>query len=117
VWHTFTRPAVAAIAFAQLAILVVAGSILFSLSQPTYRALGSPPPPQSANVIAMFRADTTESQMRELLRGSDASLVGGPTPTDAYLLRVPARSRDAAIARLRTDRHVLMAQPIDGATS
>jgi hypothetical protein len=117
VWQTFTRPAVAAIAFAQLAILVVAGSVLFSLSQPSYRALGSAPPPQSANIIAMFQADTTESQMREILRGSDASLVGGPTPTDAYLLRVPTRSRDAAIARLRADRHVLMAQPIDGATS
>lgn len=117
VWQTFTRPAVAAVAFAQLAILVVAGSALYSLSQPSYRALGSAPPPQSANVIAMFRADTTESQMRELLRGTGASLVGGPTPTDAYLLRVPVRSRDAAIARLRTDRHVVMAQPIDRAAS
>lgn len=117
VWQTFTRPAVAAIAFAQLAILVVAGSAIYSLSQPSYRALGSAPPPRSANVIAMFRADTTESQMRDLLRGTGASLVGGPTPTDAYLLRVPDRSRDAAIERLRTDRHVVMAQPIDGASS
>jgi hypothetical protein len=117
VWQTFTRPAVAAVAFAQLAILVVAGSVLFSLSQPSYRALSSAPPPQTANVLAMFRADTTESQMRELLSGTGASLVGGPTPTDAYLLRVPAGSREAVIARLRGDRHVLMAQPIDGPAS
>ena len=117
VWQTFTRPAVAAIAFAQLAVLVVAGSVLLSLSRPSYRALGSAPPPQSANVIAMFRADTTESQMRDLLRSNGASLVGGPTPTDAYLLHVPMRAREAAIARLRADRHVMMAQPIDGAAS
>ena len=117
VWQTFTRPAVAAVAFAQLALVVVAGAVLFSLSQPSYRALGSAPPPQSANVLAMFRADTTETELRELLRSNGASLVGGPTPTDAYLLRVPVRSREAAIARLRTDRHVLMAQPIDGSSS
>lgn len=117
VWQIFTRPAVAAVAFAQLAILVVAGSVLFSLSQPSYRTLASAPPPQSANVLAMFRADTTETELRQLLRSNGASLVGGPTPTDAYLLRVPVASREAAIARLRSDRHVLMAQPIDGAAS
>jgi hypothetical protein len=117
VWHDLNRPAFAAVAFAQLAILAVGGSVLLSLSRPSYRALGSAPPPQSANVIAMFRADTTESQMRDLLRSNDASLVGGPTPTDAYLLRVPVRSRASTIERLRADRRVVMAQPIDGAAS
>lgn len=113
-WRGLSRPAVAAVAFAQLAFVIVAGSILLSLSRPSYRALGSAPPPQSANVIAMFRPDTSEVQMRELLRVSGASMAGGPTPTDAYLLRVPPPSRDRALARLRADRHVLMAEPIDG---
>lgn len=117
VWQTFTRPAVAALAFAQLGFLIIAASVLFSLSQPSYRALGSAPAPQSANVLAMFRADTTESQMRQLLHGAGASLVGGPTDSDAYLLSVPARSRATALQRLRSDRHVLIAQPIDGAGS
>ena len=115
VWQTFTRPAVAAIAFAQLGFLIVAASVLLSLSQPSYHALGSAPPPSSANMLAMFRADTTESQIRGLLRSTGASLVGGPTPTDAYLLSVPAASREAALKRLQSDRHVLVAQPIDGA--
>jgi len=113
-WRSLARPSVAAFAFAQLLFLVVAGSILLSLSRPAYRALASAPPPQSANVIAMFRPNTTESQIRELLQGNGASLVGGPTPADAYLLRVPARSRQAVLQRLRSDSHVLMAQPIDG---
>jgi hypothetical protein len=117
VWQSFNRPAVAALAFAQLGFLIIAASVLFSLSQPSYRALGSAPAPQSANVLAMFRADTTESQMRQLLHGAGASLVGGPTDSDAYLLSVPARSRAAALQRLRSDRHVLIAQPIDGARS
>jgi len=117
VWQVFTRPAVAAIAFAQLGFLIVAASVLISLSRPSYHALGSAPPPSSANVLAMFRADTTESQIRALLRSNDASLVGGPTPADAYLLTVPARSRGAVLKRLQADRHVLVVQPIDGARS
>lgn len=116
-WQMFKRPQVALVAFAQLAFVIVAGSVLLSLSRPSYHALGSAPPPQSANLIAMFRGDTTETEIRDLLRTNGASLVGGPTPTDAYLLRVPQQSRSEVLARLRSDRHVLMAQPIDGAGS
>jgi anti-sigma factor RsiW len=117
VWHAFNRPAVAAFAVAQIGFVVMAGALLVSLSQPDYRALGSAPPPASANVIAMFRPDTTQAQLGNLLRTNGASLVGGPTPTDAWLLRVPASNRQAVLARLRGDRHVLMAQPVDGADS
>jgi anti-sigma factor RsiW len=116
-WETLTRPAVAALATAQVAFVAIAGTVLFSLSQPSYQALGSAPPPQSANVIAMFRADTTESQMRDLLRANGAMVVGGPTSADAFLLRVAPASRREALVGLRSDRHVLMAQPIDGSTS
>ena len=116
-WQVLRRPPVAALAVAQLAFVVVAASVLLSLSQPSYHALGSAPAPASANVIVMFRADTTESQLRDLLRANGASLVGGPTPTDAYLLRVPQPSREKTLAALRADAHVMMAQPIDGSTS
>jgi hypothetical protein len=114
---TFGRPVFVAIAAAQLAFLAITGTLLFSLSQPSYRALGSAPAPQSANVIVMFRGDTSEAQFRTLLDGNDATLVGGPTPADAYLLRVAPASRTAILSRLQADRHVVMAQPIDGATS
>lgn len=117
VWQTFSRPAIATLAAAQVAFVGIAGTLLYTLSQPSYQALGSAPPPQSANVIAMFSPDTTESEMTKLLRSNGAALVGGPTPTDAYLLRVPAASRQSALNRLRSDRHVLLAQPIDGAKS
>jgi hypothetical protein len=116
-WQAVKRPPVAALAIAQLAFVVVAASVLLSLSRPSYRALGSAPPPASANLIVMFQADTTESQLRDLLRANGASLVGGPTSTDAYLLSVPKSSRARALARLRADRHVAMAEPIDGSTS
>jgi anti-sigma-K factor RskA len=116
-WQSLRRPPVAALAVAQLAFVVVAASVLLSLSRPSYHALGSAPAPASANVIVIFRADTTESQLRGLLRANGASLVGGPTSTNAYLLRVPASSREKALANLQADAHVSMAQPIDGSTS
>ncbi len=116
-WRTFSRPAVAGLAFAQIAFVVIAGAVLLSLSRPSYHALSSAPPPRSANVIAMFSADTTEAQMLALLRANGASLVGGPTPTDVWLLSVPAETRATALARLHADHHVIMAQPIDRPSS
>jgi len=117
VWQGFNRPAVAAFAFAQLAFVIVAGALLLSLSRPDYKALSSAPPPQSANVIAMFSVDMTQSELTALLHSNGASLVDGPTPADAFLLHVPEQSRSAVISRLRADRHVVMAEPIDKAGS
>lgn len=116
-WQTLSRPAIATLAVAQLAFVVGAGVLLLSLSRPDYRALGSSPAPAAANAIVMFGPGTTELQMRELLHANGASLVGGPTGSGAYLLRVPAQSRATALGRLRSERHVLMAQPIDGPPS
>ena len=116
-WQGFNRPTVAAFAFAQLAFVVIAGALLLSLSRPDYTALGSAPPPQSANVIAMFSPDTTQAELTALLRSNGASLVDGPTPADAFLLHVAPQSRPAALSRLRADRHVVMAEPIDKAAS
>ena len=115
--QTFSRPAIATLAVAQLAFVILVGSLALSLGRPTYRALGSAPPPPSANVVAIFRADTTEAQLRDLLKANGASLVDGPTDADAYLMRVPASSRAAVVARLKADRHVVMAEPIDKAAS
>ena len=108
------RPAVAAFAVAQLAFVVVAGAILLTLSRTPYQTLGAPPPPSTANIIIMFHPDSSEADLRKLLDSSGATFVGGPTEADAYLLHVPAGSRPRALAALRTNPHVTMAQPIDG---
>jgi hypothetical protein len=115
VWQILNRPAVAALAIAQLAFVVFAGSILLSLSRPSYRALGTSETPLAANVLVMFRPDATEEDIRDALRASGASLVGGPTPADAYVLHVPANQRTSALVSLRSDANVQMAEPIDGA--
>ena len=108
------RPAVAALAAAQLALVVVAGGALFSLSQPAYHALGSAAVPADANVIVMFRADATEEDVRDALQAVGASIVGGPTSADAYLLHVAPQQRQMAVNRLQANDYVQLAQPIDG---
>jgi hypothetical protein len=94
---------------------VIAGGVFLSLSRPDYQALGSATQPAAGNVIVIFRADATQKDILDALRASGAALVGGPTSADAYLLRVPAERRAAALASLQADDDVQLAQPIDEA--
>ena len=113
-WSFVRRPAVAAVAAAQVAFLAVGAWLLQPLSQPAFVALGSPRAAAGANLIVMFRPDAREADLRAALGASGASLVGGPTEAGAYLLRVPPAARPAALAKLGADRNVTLAQPIDG---
>lgn len=113
-WNLFRRPAVASLAAAQVAFLILAAVLLSWLNHPDYQVLGGSEPPPVANVIVMFAPATTEAELRRALNASGASLVGGPTAADAYLLHVPANERSTALSRLRADAQVTMAQPIDG---
>jgi anti-sigma factor RsiW len=115
VWKLVRHPAVAALAAAQFAFLVLGAGVLLWLSRPTYHALGSPSPSPAADVIVMFRADATVEDVKSTLRAANASIVDGPTAADAYLLHVPRQQRNQALARLRADDDVQMAEPIDGA--
>lgn len=114
-WQVLRRPAVAALATMQVGFLIVAAALWPSLTQPAYQALGGVPAQASANVIVMFRPDAKEAAIRDALKASGASLVGGPTSADAWLLHVPADARASALAKLRGDDDVTMAEPIDGA--
>lgn len=113
-WELLKRPAVAALATAQVAFLAIGATILQWSSQPTYVALGSAPVAASANVIVMFRPEIREAELRGALESSGATLVGGPTEADAYLLHVPANARPAAVDKLQKNANVTLAQPIDG---
>jgi hypothetical protein len=62
----------------------------------------------------MFRADATEQDVREAMRSANAKIVGGPTEAGAYLLHVDPRQRQSALARLRADEDVQLAEQIDG---
>ena len=62
----------------------------------------------------MFRTDATIEDVKSSLKAANASIVDGPTDADAYLLHVPEQRRNVALARLRADDAVQMAEPIDG---
>jgi anti-sigma factor RsiW len=113
-WDLLKRPVVAAIAGAQVAFVAAAALLFQWISQPTYVALGAGQAAASANIIVMFRPEAREDQLRGAIQGTGATLVGGPTDADAYLLHVPARARPTAIAKLQRDSNVTLAQPIDG---
>ena len=115
VWRAASRPAMATALAAQLALVVIAGGIYSYVTQPpAYHVLGADPVPASANLVVVFKPETREAQLRRLLDASDASLVGGPTDADAYLLHVPDATRSNVVTQLRARPEIVMAEPIDG---
>jgi len=66
-------------------------------------------------MIVMFQPNATEKDMRAALESAGASIVGGPTPANAYLLHVAPSGRAAAVARLHDSNAVQLAEPIDSA--
>jgi hypothetical protein len=117
-WRSLSRPAIATLMAAQLAVIVMTAGAVSYFTQPNaaYRALGSAPVAASANAIVIFQPQTREEELRRLLEGSGAELVGGPTDADAYVLHVAPDGRSAALSRLRAQPQVVMAEPIDGQT-
>jgi anti-sigma factor RsiW len=77
-----------------------------------YHALGAAPA-AAGNVVVVFLPETTERRMREVLKASEARLVDGPTAANGYVLRVAPARRTAALAMLRADKAVVVAEPLD----
>jgi hypothetical protein len=102
-------------ALAAQTALVSAALVAFRLSSPAieYHALSAPAAPGSANIVVVFRPQTTEAAFREALRSVDGRLVDGPTVADAYLVRVPANARAHALAALRAHGDVSLAEAVD----
>lgn len=98
---------------AQFAAIAVLGVSVANQPRPgAYRVLGDAPAARTGNVLAMFRPETTEARFRAALEKSGARLVDGPTSAHAYVLEVPGGEGGTALARLRRDPEVTMAEPI-----
>jgi hypothetical protein len=100
------------------AVVILAVALAWFAAPPreeAFRALGSAPTALNANVLVVFRSTATEADIRRVLRANHAQLVGGPTVTDAYLLRLSALTPDA-FARLRADAAVLRVESLEGET-
>jgi hypothetical protein len=108
---------------AQAAVLVLGVGVVLNLQRQapsvagpqSYHALGSPEQGQAGNILVMFAPDTREPALRKAIEASGARLVDGPTAAGAYLLAIAPGERAAALARLRTQAGVTLAQPVDAA--
>ncbi|WP_313540149.1 zf-HC2 domain-containing protein [Sphingomonas sp.] len=108
---------------AQAAVLVLGVGMVLHLQRQApspaapqpYHALGSPQQGQAGNILVMFAPDTREPALRKAIEASGARLVDGPTAAGAYLLAIAPNARAAALARLRAQAGVTLAQPVDAA--
>lgn len=82
-----------------------------------YRVYSDTPVEMSAedagNVIIAFNPDITEQALRETLADAEASIVGGPTATGGYFVRVDPAKRDSIVQKLQDSDAVIIAEPIE----
>jgi hypothetical protein len=97
--------------------LAIAASVAtFLLMRPPslYQTLAAPPSATAGNVIVIFKPQAPEVALRAVLQRNGARIVDGPTSVGAYVLNVAEDQRAAVLARLKSDRNVSVAEPIDG---
>ncbi len=99
---------------ASLAVLVPLLAFMLARPPALYRTLGSAPSAARGNLIVIFKPQSPEAALRATLVQNQARIVDGPTSADAYVLHVAADRRAAVLARLKGDRNVSLAEPIDG---
>jgi hypothetical protein len=81
-----------------------------------YRALGSHAN-TSGNMVVVFKPETSEMELRRILRAAGARIVDGPTVTDAYLLNVPEEKLNGSLHGLRTNQAVILAESLSSGDS
>lgn len=90
-----------------LAVLLVEPAIV----RPLYHGLGTAGK-AGGDIVVVFRPDTTERELRQILRESGARIVGGPTAVDGFVLSVEDGGRERAISTLRRQHAVTLAEPL-----
>jgi hypothetical protein len=104
-----------AVAAQAASLAILAPLLVLSLTRPPllYRTLGSAPVTGRGNLIVVVKPRSSEASLRALLLETQARIVDGPTGADAYVLHVPPDRRAAALARLRSDDSISLAEPIE----
>lgn len=82
------------------------------MASPQYHLLGSGAN-GAANLVVVFRPETSEHELRRIVRAHGGRVVDGPTVTDAYLVSVPPAQRPAALHSLRAEPAVTLAEDLD----
>ena len=78
-----------------------------------YRTLGAAARIGTPDTIAVvFAPGIAEADLRRIVQGAGARIVDGPTTSNAYLVQVPEGRRTEALATMRSDPGVVLAQPL-----
>lgn len=98
---------------AQALVIVGLGGALLSRQEPAYRLLGAPGVGAgTANLVVVFRPETSEGRVRALLQAQGARVVDGPTVTRAWVLQVAPARINGTVTTLRADSAVELAEPL-----
>jgi hypothetical protein len=103
-----------------LAAFAVAGTAWIATSeQASYRTLGAPDarPATRGALVVVFDPSTSEFDLRRIVRAAGARIVDGPTATNGYVLGVAEGDRERALAALRAERAVTLAERLDAGTA
>ncbi|MGZ3183708.1 MAG: anti-sigma factor family protein [Telluria sp.] len=93
-------------------LLVICGLVGYQWrEQQDYRLLGAAPA-SDANLVVVFRPETSDRHVQAILQYNDARVVGGPTETHAWLLRVDPDRVEKVRHSLRTEPAVQMAETL-----
>jgi len=101
---------------AEFAAIAILGVLLAAAYQrpAEYRTLGAPEATPRGDLVVVFDPRLPESEMRRILRDTGSRIVDGPTSTHAYVLQVPAAQQATALAALRSERGVSLAERLEG---
>lgn len=73
--------------------------------------------PGNGNVVVMFKPQTSEVELRRILRQADARLVDGPTVAGAYVLQVGDDKRARVLDALHREAAVTMAESLEAGSA
>ena len=112
----WTRWVIAA-QFAAVIMLTVVTSARLNESAAAYHTLGaSSRTTTSTSIAVIFTADVPEAALRRVVQAAGARIIDGPTSSDAYVLQVPIGRQAEALASLRAEPAVVLAEPLSALT-
>lgn len=106
---------IAALWLQWVAIAALASALFTTVRQPEYKTLSTPTPEVSdprAAVRVVFAPEASLSQVNELLRRIEGTIIAGPSEAGVYTLSAPAgKDVQQIILTLRAHPDVLFAEP------
>jgi hypothetical protein len=111
-WHA-SDVLVRSLLVAQFAALALIAAAYLSRPDPQYyHTLAAPTIATGGDMVVVFRAATTEQEIRDVLLRVHASIVEGPSAEGAYTLKVREGEQQTVLEQLRQQPAVKLCEPV-----